>query len=146
VDDLTVAAHHEAGHAVMAVLVGAQIRSVELRGDCTGLTRCRHLDPAVGTRIRKTLAVSLGGPIAESLLLGCAPIEVLRRDSSRGDLLTLREIDRRCPSLLRRVYPETKDLVLSGLRERWGGVAAVATALMRRGSLAEADVRGLLRR
>ncbi|MDH5327995.1 MAG: M50 family metallopeptidase [Gammaproteobacteria bacterium] len=79
---LRIASHHEAGHAVYAVLSGATQCSAIIRPDSSGLCTSNLSESDLFT----SLAYSLAGPIAEGYF---TQTDTTDSESWNGDLLTV---------------------------------------------------------
>ena len=157
-ENRTLAAHHEAGHAVVAVLLGMPVDVVTIGADGSG-SRCR-IRPR-GRNLRQILAYAathLGGGLAEERLM--APLGMRWEGPSilpggfddeahfRAWIRRIRMLhgadqsrsreDRIFRGMVRRVRR------LLARDETWRAVRAVAEQLLRKGELGGAEVRAIV--
>lgn len=82
-EQIIIGAHHEAGHALTAYIVGWSINSitVEIEGDLLikGITNYNYGNDYVNTNwtnIKRRIMCLLGGPIAQTLYENCSHIDL----------------------------------------------------------------------
>jgi len=148
------AAHHEAGHAVMAELCGQHVTAVEIVGDDDRSGSVESLrfrpdplevvDPTLPTaHLERRILCLLAGPVAESLAGG-------RDDWAEQGSEELHEAVRLAMKVVRdchRVLPYLEEActhVEALLEQHWDAVERVAERLLDRGSLGGDEVRRVL--
>ncbi|MCA1702299.1 MAG: M50 family metallopeptidase [Actinobacteria bacterium] len=121
--DWLTAAHHEAGHAVAAVVLGKNLRSVTIFGrrggpwDWSGETVTSDDDTGTPHEVVQLLA----GPMAEAQFAGSAGVEV-PRDACRREI----EEAKAKAARLRLDYNDLKGQSVDLVARYWSSVAALA--------------------
>jgi hypothetical protein len=127
-DERGLLAHHEAGHAVAAVLVGGAVRSVALAPPVTEAS-------FRGVGVRDELVVWHAGDAAVGVLKG-------RERSAHDAAAAAVHLARHRLSELDRIAAVMGADAL--LRRHWGAVAAIARRLLERGRLSGAEVAAVI--
>lgn len=141
---------HEAGHAVLALMLGGTVESIQFHDDyawngSAAVARCfvSHNDPEAEALI------NLAGAGAEILFRdNCTWSQVLE-STGRGDWKKAKEaIDMMarcsCTGDRRQAVKECKTKVINLLTQHWSKVLAVATALRKKRYLSGKDVQSIL--
>lgn len=152
-------AYHEAGHAVVAVLLARSVQSVKLHpgthcGKCAGRVRCTNhprltlrgaSNPArIRQYIEREIIIAWAGLAAESLHRGRKTLDGAGDDAEMITALLRRlepDAERRT-ALGRNLFEQTVRL----LKRRWSAVRRVAEALVQHGFLTGAGLRRAIRR
>jgi hypothetical protein len=128
-------AYHEAGHAVMAFVVGAKIEYVtiesavtEVTGPAFGHTKCLDLDQKP---VEAFVMVALAGSLAEAREMGdagsWARLDERRRAKKLIRIATLQGKRKGPPT----ITPDEEAAVSAYLEQYWPAVVAVASALLK---------------
>jgi ATP-dependent Zn protease len=125
-------AWHEAGHAVIAAVLGSEIKTVSLN-DAIVLERPRHVTVDDGLN---GAIIALAGPITEMRRFNYKELERCWASGWSGDLANARQ---RYAGNLGEAFRRADHL----LRRHWRAVERVADALLARGELSGAEVRRL---
>ncbi|MFG0253250.1 MAG: hypothetical protein ACF8NJ_10290 [Phycisphaerales bacterium JB038] len=129
-------AYHEAGHAVVCVLLGVPFESVSLDSKSSA-------EYGRAIVLQRNPVVSMAGPVAEALAMERPSTDALRMHSGRQDrqdVLDTLPADTADPEVaLARFVSEAERL----LRANWPQLKAVAYALGERRTLTAAEVRAL---
>jgi hypothetical protein len=130
---------HEAGHAVMALLLGVPLCRVWLSEDNDGFGGCAHLIRDCETEV----LIKFAGAGAELILRGFGGWSILFASSGRGDWreaqFYLRDIGGNHKALVR----DTKSRVTQLLRDNWSWVLAVSQKLREKRYLEGCEVAAL---
>lgn len=140
-----IAAYYEAGHVVMAILLGEVPDAVLIRWS-GGYNRQWegefHLPAGGAERLAEissdypVIMLQLGGPVAASIVRGCKLWDNQNLDDDNGWLWALATKRKLVPYLV-----GISRIVRRLLRENWPQVEALATALIRRKHLNRAEIR-----
>jgi hypothetical protein len=133
-DDLGASAYHEAGHAVVARILGTPVQRVTINGR-TG-TLVRH-----GTVAATRALITFSGPLAEARHCGLTADDEARLwpDQWRGDLKNLLKHDG-IDGMLAPLRQQAELLVA----RHWTSIERVASALLARGEVSGGEVDMLL--
>ena len=128
----TIAAFHEAGHVVAAVLLGGQVPVVAIDDGDDGGGRCAIRWPvSAGDQARREALFVAAGPVAERLRFGSVDAAIVAGDQWCHRQRFREPVDDFGPA--ERVAERL-------VRARWGAIARVAAALSCRRSLTREDV------
>ena len=152
----TIAAHHEAGHAVVAVVLGVRVGRVAIGTDGTG-SGCRVLRPPAQASLRRILAYAathLAGGLAEERLM--APLGMRWEGPSIlpggfDDECNFRAWIREAlhveialeDAIFLAVVNRVRQLLARG--EIWRAVLVVAEHLLRQGEISGAEARAIVK-
>jgi hypothetical protein len=141
-------AYHEAGHAVVALVLGRPVRHVSIRPDRDHLGHCEfgkgEFRPSEDW-LERELLIALGGLAAEARFTGD-----YARDAAGRDLLYVRALaveragERRADRLERRLLAKAEHLL--DRPGHWRAVELIAADLLRVGSLSGRAARHLFDR
>ena len=148
-------AFHEAGHAVMAEILGQVITMVEIEGDVdhSGSVESLRFEPdpiegqegqAAERAIMARLKCVLAGTVAESMVSGREQWPESSEDLDLAVRLGMQLVDN-CEEVLP-LLERIRDELVVELDRHWSGVEILAKELLRKKTLAGAEVRRLLSR
>jgi plasmid stabilization system protein ParE len=136
-------AYHEAGHAVMALILGRPVHAVSILPDRDLLGLCEFGKAAVRPSedwIEREMLISLGGLAAEARHTGTYAWDQADRDLQYvRDLAEQRAGPRRAQRLERRLLSKAEHLL--GKEGHWRAVERIAAELLRRGTVSGLAVR-----
>jgi ATP-dependent Zn protease len=130
-------AYHEAGHAVIGLMLGCEVRKATIRPRYSSLGSA-DVQPGSaepGAQIK----VDLAGPLAERLVSPHSLFDLIHR-GSRTDWLSAWKGARRDEEVILNLIHETKALV----QENRDAIGRVATALLERETLTGDDIKSLV--
>jgi|ERR1700722_10954044 len=114
------ACHHEAGHAVIARVLGVPVRCVEIAAAPDDLGSCIHTIPAAADL---DIMITMAGPLAESRCTG-QPVDWI--DWGHRDDATIRELLPRAERSREALEIETAAMI----DEHWRAIGFIADELL----------------
>lgn len=151
-EELLRAAHHEAGHALLAVHFNRRVDRVIVRADGSGHVYCEKINPAHRRRDRariaaEEIAIAAAGYIAEDRYAQSVRAERLKLDAwpFAVDCGNINYLFRVAP-LNRDVYwPQLRRATTHIVKSAWPAVREIAARLLERGELSGGEVHELCR-
>jgi ATP-dependent Zn protease len=138
-------AYHEAGHAVVALVLGRPVHVVSVLPDRDNLGLCEFKKGAFRPSddwLEREILISLAGLAAEALRTGHYAYDGAARDLQFVRRLAVeRAGERRAERLQRRLLAKVEHLLARA--ENWRAVERIAAELMRRGSISGRAARHL---
>jgi ATP-dependent Zn protease len=130
-------AYHEAGHAVIGLMLGCEVRMATIRPRYSSLG---SVDVQPGGSVETAqIKVDLAGPLAERLVSPLSFFDLINR-GSRTDWLSAWKAARRDEDVILDLIRETKALV----QQYRDAIVRVATALLERETLTGDDIKSLI--
>jgi ATP-dependent Zn protease len=139
-------AYHEAGHAVIALVLGRPIHRVTILADKDQLGSCAFGKPVFRPSedwLEREALIALAGLAAEARFSGVYELQGAARDRRYVSTLALQRTgdERKAERLERRLLAKTENLLAQ--EENWSAVERIAAELLRVGTLSGRAARHL---
>lgn len=141
-------AYHEAGHAVMALVLGRPVTQVSIRPEREYLGICRFGKSVFRPTedwLEREILIALGGIAAEARVIGDYDWHAAGKDEKYVDRLVIQRAgERRAERLKRRLLARAENILYQG--EHWQAVELIAAELMKKSEISGRTAQHLFER